>query len=154
MSPGAAVIALLSLLVASTGHAQDYLPDPVRNPGMVDETLSADYLCSHHIKHPNLSWLKKKLMIEHGLDDPSQFQLDHRVPLCAGGAPKDQRNLWLQPRAGQWGAGFKDQLETSVCRLLCNGGITLEAAQAIFLAPDWTVEYDKFFTPSPVESPQ
>jgi hypothetical protein len=42
-------------------------------------------------------------------------------------------------------AKFKDQLETSVCRQLCSDGISLEDAQAIFLRPDWTVEYERSF---------
>ncbi len=143
------IAALVWLLVPFAACAQDYLPNPERTPGKVDADRDVTYLCSHHIPHPNLGRLKKTLMHESGLEDASQFQLDHRVPLCAGGDLRDRRNLWLQPRAGQWGAGFKDQLETSVCRLLCNGGITLEAAQAIFLAPDWTVEYERFFSPPP-----
>jgi len=35
--------------------------------------------------------------------------------------------------------------ETSVCRALCRGAISLEAGQAIFLRPDWTEEYVTFF---------
>jgi hypothetical protein len=72
-------------------------------------------------------------------------KLDHRVPLCAGGDPRDRRNLWLQPRTGQWTAKDKDMLEKSVCRQMCRGDITLDDAQAIFLRPDWTPEWDRFF---------
>ena len=66
-------------------------------------------------------------------------------PVCVGGHPLDPRNLWLQPRTGEWAAKFKDQLESSVCRQLCRGDITLEEAQAIFLRPDWTVEWARYF---------
>ena len=40
---------------------------------------------------------------------------------------------------------IKDQLETSVCRAVCKGAMTLEEGRAIFLRPDWTKEYVKFF---------
>jgi hypothetical protein len=33
-----------------------------------------------------------------------------------------------------------------VCRQLCRGDITLRDGQAIFLRPDWTKEYEKYFT--------
>jgi hypothetical protein len=32
-----------------------------------------------------------------------------------------------------------------VCRAVCRGNMTLEEGQAIFLQPDWTKEYSKFF---------
>jgi hypothetical protein len=42
---------------------------------------------------------------------------------------------------------MKNQLAQSVCRILCGEEITLQAAQAIFLAPDWRSEYQRFFKP-------
>jgi len=44
---------------------------------------------------------------------PHDYEEDHLVPLCAGGAPEDHRDLRLQPRNGEWGAAAKDQLEES-----------------------------------------
>jgi hypothetical protein len=41
----------------------------------------------------------------------------------------------------------KDQLESSVCRQLCRGDITLQQSQQIFLEPDWTKAYEKYFPP-------
>jgi len=57
----------------------------------------------------------------------------------------DRRNLWPEPRTGQWAAKFKDQLETSICRTMRRGTMTLEEGRAIFLAPDWMKEYERFF---------
>jgi hypothetical protein len=74
-----------------------------------------------------------------------EYHEDHRVPLCAGGHPSDPKNLWPQPLEGQWRDADKNQLEASVCRQLCRGGITLDEAQRIFLAPDWTKEYERYF---------
>jgi hypothetical protein len=78
-------------------------------------------------------------------DDADNYHEDHLVPLCAGGHPRDPRNLWPQPVKGRWTAAIKDQLEASVCRAVCRGDITLQVGQEIFLRPDWTQEYLKFF---------
>jgi len=76
------------------------------------------------------------------------YHEDHLVPLCVGGHPRDERNLWPEPVAGKWSASVKDQLEASVCRQVCLGHIKLDAGRAFFLAPDWTKEYEKYFSPA------
>ena len=73
------------------------------------------------------------------------YEENHLVPLCVGTHPTDHRNLLPQPRRGKWSAKIKDQLEGSVCRAVCRGAMTLEEGRAIFLRPDWTKEYGKFF---------
>jgi hypothetical protein len=99
--------------------------------------------------------LKSKQMHERGLPGaPSDYREDHIVPLCAGGHPSDPRTLWPQPFKGKWSDNDKNQLEQSVCRMLCRGAITLEAAQAIFLAPDWRTEYERFFTDTRQSKPR
>ena len=40
---------------------------------------------------------------------------------------------------------MKDQLESSVCRQMCRGEITLKQGQAIFLQSDWIKAYLRFF---------
>jgi hypothetical protein len=50
--------------------------------------------------------------------------------------------MWPQPVNGRWTDKVKDQLESSVCRQVCRGAITLQDGQAIFLRPDWTREYN------------
>jgi hypothetical protein len=71
----------------------------------------------------------------------SSVEEDHRVPLRIGGAPRDPRNLWPEPWAGQHNAHDKDWLEDEVGRRLCAGRLTLKAAQAIFLG-DWWPTYE------------
>jgi hypothetical protein len=87
----------------------------------------------------------KQMRALHLRGKASEYEEDHLVPLCIGGHPTDRRNLWPQPRRGQRSAKIKDQLETSVCRAVCRRAMTLEEGQAIFLRPDWTKEYVKFF---------
>ena len=90
--------------------------------------------------------LKKRQMGELRLQGTAHdYQEDHLVPLCVGGAPRDPRNLWPQPATGRWSATVKDQLEASVCRQVCRGDITLKQGQAIFLRPYWTKAYLRFF---------
>jgi hypothetical protein len=58
-----------------------------------------------------------------------EFELDHVVPLCLGGAPIDPANLQLQP----WlEARAKDERERQACRAYCAGDLSLEEAQALF----------------------
>ena len=46
----------------------------------------------------------------------------------------------------QWNGAAKDQLESSVCRQVSRGDITLKQGQVIFLdEPDWTKAYLKYF---------
>ena len=67
---------------------------------------------------------------------------DHREPLEIGGAPRDPRNLWPQPRDE---AHAKDRLENAVKRDVCAGRLTLRQGQAIFLGDFWG-EYDRRFS--------
>jgi hypothetical protein len=61
------------------------------------------------------------------------YEEDHYTPLCLGGAPRDPRNLWPQP----WPqARRKDTEERALCRAVCEGRISLQAAQ-VKLAADW-----------------
>ena len=44
-----------------------------------------------------------------------------RLPRWVGGHPSDVRNLWPQPAGGKWSTREKDELESSVCRQVCQG---------------------------------
>ena len=61
----------------------------------------------------------------------------NRVPICLGGDNGSALNHWPE----QWDqAERKDELERQMCRAVCNGEMTLPAAQAIFLG-DWRKAY-------------
>jgi hypothetical protein len=126
----------------------DQIPGAV-NPNVMQNNIRETVCVSGWTKtvRPPTSYtenLKKRQIRELGLAGPSYHE-DHVVPLCAGGHPTDPRNLWPQPLEGKWRDADKNQLEASVCRQLCRGDITLEQAQAIFLAPDWTKAYEAYF---------
>ena len=73
-----------------------------------------------------------------------EFEIDHRVPLCIGGAD-DPGNLW--PELGWQHPSFhdKDRLEARVCRAVCRTRtMTLAEGQAIFLG-DWIAGFERVF---------
>ena len=86
--------------------------------------------------------IKHKLLPKGG--SMQEYELDHRVSLSCGGAPKDPNNLWLQPWEGKYGAKAKDKLEQQLHREVCNGKITLSECQKIFIS-GWEKEYNKRF---------
>jgi hypothetical protein len=71
------------------------------------------------------------------------FEEDHLIPLSVGGNPRDERNLWPEPRFGVWNAEKKDQLEDIMHRGVYDGSITLRAAQDAFRG-NWTVVYRRY----------
>jgi hypothetical protein len=71
------------------------------------------------------------------------FEEDHRVPLGLGGAPRDHRNLWPEPRRGQWNAEKKDELEDAIHSLVCRHEMTLQQGQGVFLG-DWREGYRRY----------
>jgi hypothetical protein len=74
-------------------------------------------------------------------EDIGDYELDHRVPIELGGAPRDEANLWMQPWEGSCGARKKDRLETHLKREVCAGRISLRQAQAE-IGGDWVVSYN------------
>ena len=139
-----------------TAFAKDYIPDPERTPGAlyshVTQSNASLTVCiagwTRTIRPSSSYTGRLKTQQMHALHLPGRakdYEEDHLVPLCVGGHPNDPRNLWPQPRRGQWTAKVKDQLEASVCRAVCRGAMTLDEGRAIFLRPDWTREYVKFF---------
>jgi hypothetical protein len=149
---------LLILLISSAGvsFSRDFIPDLARTPGVINPEVTQanlhETICAPgwtRSIRPPVSYtyqLKMQQMKEQQLSGKAvEYNEDHRVPLCAGGHPRDPRNLWPQPRHGKWSANAKYKLERSVCRAICGGSITLEEGQQIFLQPDWTIEYKKFF---------
>lgn len=68
--------------------------------------------------------VKRQLL--HGQGNMADYELDHVVPLTLGGAPRDARNLQLQPWAS---AKAKDVVETYLNRRVCAGKVPLATAQ-------------------------
>lgn len=91
--------------------------------------------------------LKKKLMAQAGIpwSQAKSYELDHHVPLEAGGNPSSLQNLALQSYiAKPWNAHLKDKLENFIHRQICNGHLTLAQGEAVFMTPDWRTQYCKW----------
>jgi hypothetical protein len=58
---------------------------------------------------------------------PSAYQEDHLISLELGGAPVDPRNLWPEPYPL---AADVDRIENELNRRVCDGSLSLAAAQA------------------------
>ena len=144
---------LAVIATASAAFAADlFFPDPkdtpgARNPEVTQATVRETVCRPEWLEkiQPSASYmdaLKAKQIDALQLTGaPTDYHEDHLIPLCAGGHPTDPRNLWPQRASGDWNYKVKDQLETWVCKSLCRGDLTLEAAQATFLEPDWRRRY-------------
>jgi hypothetical protein len=150
-----AAAALTSLACAAAlAAAPDFVPDPGRTPGALNPEITQENfhekVCVEHTKQyrpPNSYriWIKQKQLRELGYGDQnfSDYEEDHLVPLSLGGDPKDPRNLWPEPRLGEWGAQRKDELEFALYKAACRGEISLAEARAAF-TPNWTQSYARY----------
>jgi hypothetical protein len=144
----------LYLLTVGTAAAQSALPNPARTPGAVNPAVSqaniGKTICRRgwgKSLRPPKSYtesLKRRQIKEFGYADRrlGDYEEDQLIPLELGGAAKDPRNLWPEPRdpLGGWGSVRKDILERRLNRLVCAGRLPLdEARQAI--ARNWIDAY-------------
>lgn len=78
---------------------------------------------------------KQASMAAYGDTGPlSVYEFDHFVPLELGGAVNDPRNLWPEPGATP---NPKDSVENDLRSQVCDGQLTLAAAQHAIVA-NWT----------------
>jgi hypothetical protein len=148
------VVALFAIVAALPAFAEDALirPDDALTPGVVASTDPND-VCG---VIDGLSYSKRHRHTPQGLKEEvyaayqvhredregRNFEIDHRVPLCLGGADV-RENLW--PQEGWQSPSYhdKDWLEETVCRMVCRErAMTLEQGQAIFLG-DWIAGYQQ-----------
>ena len=121
----------------------DGLPDPRCTPGAIRSGVSLATICyfgySRSVRPPEsyTEPLKLRQMRAYGLTGPpSDYEEDHLVSLSIGGAPRDPRNLWPEPRTGPNNAEQKDRLETWLSEVVCRRLLPLRSAQVI-IAKDW-----------------
>jgi hypothetical protein len=132
-------------------HGQIELPDDAVTPGVIATTDLKTIVSTKwgkDVRHVTAK-MKVQACLAYGIVKgcPGKgYELDHRVPRCAGGAD-DERNLWPQ-KAPEF--HWKDRLETLVCKEIKQGKIGVSEAQAIFLG-DWAEGYEKQIGPLPQE---
>jgi len=84
--------------------------------------------------------LKIQQIAEYGFTDtrPELYEEDHLISLELGGAPRDPKNLWPEPRNAPFGesASSKDVVEDKLHRMVCDGTAGLVVAQQA-IATNW-----------------
>lgn len=141
-------VAFVSGAAPSTCHVRGtglyVLPDPACTPGATNPDVTqadiATTICSSGwtatIRPPEsyTEPLKLQQMSAYGDTAPvSSFEEDHLISLELGGSPRDPRNLWPEPGASP---NPKDAVENAARRAVCNGTMSLAAAQQ-GIASNW-----------------
>jgi hypothetical protein len=122
-------------------------PDVTDDPAVLKATIGTPGWTAQ--VRPPVSYtnaLKIQVMSEYGIiGNPTDFELDHLVPLCCGGNPISQLNLWAQRRAGVNGASLKDTTEVAAQHAILNGHMSLADVQRGF-CEDWTKLHAALFS--------
>jgi hypothetical protein len=150
------ILALSLLLAAAPVLASGPIPDAA-TPGATDPAVTQanihETICipgySRTVRPPSYytSRLKHRQLAAEGIFGQMRaYEEDHLIPLAVGGAPRDVRNLWPEPRFGFWNAEKKDRLEDLMHRRVCEGAISLRTAQDAFRG-DWTTGYRRYVGP-------
>lgn len=122
--------------------ATTILPDPTLTPGALNprvrQSTIKKTICRHGwtktIRPPvgYTNALKLQQMIRYAESgSPSNYEEDHFIPLELGGAPRNPKNLWPEPRSQ---SSQSDPLETKLKRQVCRGTLSLKAARAAIRA--------------------
>lgn len=129
-------------------------PDPALTPGATNPAVTqaniGRTICvtGYTTKVRPPEWytegLKSRQIRQYGYADRrlSRYEEDHLIPLELGGAPTSAKNLWPEPHDArlpdgtQAGSDAKDGLENELHARVCDGSISLAAAQHEF-ATDW-----------------
>ena len=128
--------------------ANGTMPDPSCTPGAVNQDVTPDpavlgrticrsgWTASVRPTSRESEQLKREVFRRYGItgtsDNLGRYELNHRLPLEAGGAPRDLANLWPEPweqdaqhPLGQaqpgTGAQSKDRIEDRVRASICGG---------------------------------
>jgi hypothetical protein len=151
-----ALLATTMMLAGSGADARSSLPDPSRTPGALNPAVTQENtvrtICvrgwTRTVRPPSqYTYELKRAQIHdwyHG-GRLREYEEDHLIPLSLGGAPYDRRNLWPEPRhpADGWDADLKDELESRLNWLVCNGQLDLAEAQHA-IATDWIEAWRRY----------
>ncbi|MEW1657688.1 hypothetical protein [Streptomyces sp. NPDC093707] len=138
-----------SAYAATCSQSRLPLPDPVCTPGAANPDVTQSTIDSTicvpgwtTTVRPPVSYtnpLKIQQIGEYGYSDTdtADYEEDHLIPLELGGAPRDPKNLWPEPRYGDETAASKDSVENKLKTAVCNGSVQLDDARNA-IATDWT----------------
>lgn len=148
MKPIAKIVAALTAYIVGfsislTADAGG-LPDSLHTPGAVDPAVTQDnidqticvpgYTKTVRPRTSYTSGIKRELLNNSykGQGERRLVELDHLIPLIAGGHPTSPENLWPQPYGGEYDARYKDRCEVTTGRAICQGSVGLVEAQKGF----------------------
>jgi hypothetical protein len=144
--------AILVFTAAGSAVAQER-PDPRKTPGITNpdvtpKNLDATICRTGYTREirPDANYtnrIKREQLNAIGGGDPKDYELDHLIPLSLGGHPSDPRNLWTQPRAGEWNAQRKNNLALRLRGLVCKREVELATVQQE-MARDWIATYRRY----------
>ena len=139
-----------SVLFVAPAFAFDVRPDPNKTGGSVRPDGNDPKLVCNATgtRGPMPPARRDRILQSYGLPPGyhPDYEIDHLVPLCLGGADDDS-NLWPQPRRTiepQWNAERKDALERELCRLVCDKLLELGDAQEAIIK-DWIAAYHLYY---------
>ena len=144
-------------------HIRGALPDARCTPGatnpVVTQATIAATICvtgwTATIRPPSTytDALKRSQIAEYGYADTAlaDYEEDHLIPLELGGDPRNPLNLWPQPNTVP-GSHEKDRLENLLKVAVCNGSLTLVAAQSA-IAGDWQAAYRRYVEAAAAATP-
>jgi hypothetical protein len=118
------------------------LPDPKITPGALNPKVRQSTIKKTICKS---GWTKtirpptgytnalkiQQMVLYEETGSPSEYEEDHFVPLELGGAPRNPKNLWPEPRSQSM---LSDPLETQLKRKVCKGLMKLAKARATIRA--------------------
>jgi hypothetical protein len=145
-------ISVILLFVPLVVSAAGGLPDVKMTPGETNKDVTqstiGETICvkgwTRKVRPPSsyTNALKKSQIRAYRYADtkPADYEEDHLIPLELGGNPVDPRNLWPQPRNGQWNAAKKDILENTLKAMVCDGRMSLATARVI-ISGNWVQAY-------------
>jgi hypothetical protein len=150
--PTGSVLAQQANSAPAQGVVAPALPNPAFTPGAIDPAVTPQNLQSTVCvkgytakvrpdkKYTNRMKRQQLRQFNYADRNPQNYEQDHLIPLSIGGNPSDPKNLWPQPRSGEWGAEQKNDLEFVVYKMVCNGDISLAEAQQR-VARNWIEAY-------------
>jgi len=139
-------LSLLLVLFLFTLAFGGVLPDTTKTPGdtvgnvMLMELCNPDFL----IGQPISSTTRATVLKRYGLTEATSYPyiLDLLIPCNLGGS-SEVKNVWPQPRKGDWSYWKKNELEKKLNYLVCNAKLSVKEARHIIVS-DWITAYKVF----------
>ena len=126
-----------TVITPGPGLPSVILPDKKRTPGALNPKVRRSTIKKTICKR---GWTKtirppvavtnalkiKQMVLYEETGLPSKYEEDHFIPLELGGAPRNPKNLWPEPRSQ---SKLSDRLENKLKRKVCKGLLQLAKAR-------------------------